>query len=178
MVQRITSYYVNRRFKASVIANFTKTTELGFEFVNIYDVATELYYSYLDDTSIQIRMIIKNQLTKIIKENAEDTEYGPKVASWFINPFIQDEKWSADEVQKKKEEKTNTVQADLKDVTGPQKIIDIAPEDIVGEQYFSVVPADKVDRAALEARTSKISQFNVNEQNDLCTDWFNACRNG
>ena len=95
-------------------------------------------------------MIIKNQLTKIIKDNAEDEQFAPKVATWFINPFIQDEKWSADEVKQKTEEKTSGVQKDLKEVSQPQKIIDIAPEELVGEKYFSVVPVDKIDRKVLE----------------------------
>ena len=54
-VNKIVNYYENKRFQNAVVANFLNVFEFNFEFVNVYDIAVELYYANLDSTTIQIK---------------------------------------------------------------------------------------------------------------------------
>ena len=52
MVNKVTKYYDNQRFKQAVINNYLNVFEFNFEFVNVFDIAMELYYANLDETTI------------------------------------------------------------------------------------------------------------------------------
>ena len=57
--------------------------EFNFEFVNVYDIAVELYYANLDDTTIQIKDHVRKLLTKIVQDHPQ------QAAHWFLNPFAK-----------------------------------------------------------------------------------------
>eukprot|EP00703_Trepomonas_sp_PC1_P004546 JAP92060.1 Hypothetical protein TPC1_16115 [Trepomonas sp. PC1] len=169
MVNRVTKYYDNQRFKQAVINNYLNVFEFNFEFVNVFDIAMELYYANLDETTIQIRDVVKRTLTLIIQQNADQRQ----IASWFLNPFPKLEDETDEEAEVRRNQRADELTEELSAVVQKQQVITIDEHTAVFEKY-SVLQDDEI--VPLSKRTADVSKYNLTEQSEIQNDWFNACR--
>ncbi|CAL6087611.1 Conserved_hypothetical protein [Hexamita inflata] len=168
-VQRITKYYDNKRFKQAVIQNYVNVFEFNFEYVNVFDIAVEMYYANLDETTIQIKDTVRKTLTKLLRENPESA------GVWFCTPFarLPDEDDTA--AEQRKQAKTQEISAEIQVLCGVNPLMTVDESVIINEK-FSIVEEEEL--LNLSKRTQDVSKYNLNEQSEIQSDWFNACRGG
>jgi ribosomal protein S10 len=94
----------------------------------------ELYYANLDETTIQIRDIVKRTLTLIIQQNADQRQ----IASWFLNPFPKLEDETDEEAEIRRNRRADELTEELVKVVQKQQIITI-PEKIAVNEKYSVL---------------------------------------
>lgn len=136
----------------------------------MYDIAVELYYANLDDTTIQIKDHVRKLLTRIVQDHPQ------QAAHWFLNPFAKSSQNESDEeCLVRKQKMAEEVENNIKQCSQKQQITTVSEDEIVNQKFSIVQESEITD---LSQRTATASLYNINDQTEVMSDWFNACRGG
>lgn len=117
---------------------------------------------------MQVKDIVRRTLTRIVREQIDEDE----VCQWLLQPFIKKPDESEDQSKARMIEEGNQLREKIKEILAGQKLVNVDEGKIVMNQ-FSIIPQDQIENLA--EYTKKISKFNIAQQTEQESEWFDAC---